>query len=60
VISVQENASAPTITSSIWRRILMVIAVLGGVEFPSNLRSYKWGRRRDPRLAEGFGANPEG
>ena len=35
------------ITSSIWRRIRMGIAGLGAVECPLNLRSYKWGRRRN-------------
>ena len=36
-------ASAPTTTSSTSRRIRMGIAGSGDVEFPSNLRSYRWG-----------------
>ena len=39
--------SAPTITSSIWRRIPMAIARIIRAGSPSNPRSYRWGRRRD-------------
>ena len=46
VISVEECASAPTITSSTSRRIPTGTAGSGAVEFPSKLRSYRWGRRR--------------
>ena len=37
------RTSAPTITSSNWRRIRMDIAGLEGVGCPSNLRSKRWG-----------------
>ena len=40
---------APTITSSIWRRIPMGIVGSGAVEFPSNSWSYKWGTRHSLR-----------
>jgi len=60
VISMQENAPAPTITSSTSRRIRTGTAALAGVEFPSNSRSYKWGRRRKSWLAEASRAEPQG
>jgi hypothetical protein len=40
VISVRENASAPTITSSIWRRIRMAIARIIRAGFRINPRCY--------------------
>jgi hypothetical protein len=39
-----------TITSSAWRRIRMGTAGLEGVGCPSNLRSYRWGRKRSRRI----------
>jgi hypothetical protein len=59
VISVQENGSAPTVTSSIWRRIRVGTAGSDDVEFPSNSRSYRWGRRRDRRLIAAPSAQSE-
>ena len=50
VIPMRESASAPTITSSIWRRIRTGIAGLEGVGSPSNPQSYKWVKS----VAEGF------
>jgi addiction module HigA family antidote len=46
-------ASAPTTTSSTWRRIQTGTAGSGDVEFPSNSRRYKWVRRRDRWLSCG-------
>jgi hypothetical protein len=50
--SVVFAVSAQTITSSIWRRILMGTAGLEGVGCPSKSRSYRWGRRRSRRYTE--------
>jgi len=49
-----------TITSSTSRRIQTGAAGLGAVEFPSNLRSQRWVRRRNRWLAEGSGVQPDG
>ena len=49
-----------TITSSILRRIRMGTVGSGAAEFPSNSRSYRWGRRRDGRFAEGSRGKPKG
>jgi hypothetical protein len=49
-----------TITSNIWRRIQTGTAGLGAVEFPSNLRSYAWGRRRSRSYTEGSGGKSGG
>jgi hypothetical protein len=60
LVSAANPVSAPTITSSTSRRIPTAIAGLAGAEFPSNLRSYRWGRRPKNWLAEGFRVKPEG
>jgi hypothetical protein len=60
VISVQENASAPTITSSIWRRIPEATAPIIRAESASNPRSYRWGKGRKSWLTEGSVVEPEG
>ena len=46
-VSVRFPASAPTITSSNWRRIPAAIAESGDVESPSIPQTYRWLRRRD-------------
>jgi hypothetical protein len=60
VISVQENASAPTITSNIWRRIQVATADWAAVECPLNLRSYRWGRKRKLRCDPVYSGETQG
>jgi hypothetical protein len=60
VISVEENASAPNITSSIWRRTLVGTAVLADAESASNPRSYRWVRRRSRPFGDASRVEPEG
>ena len=52
--------SAPTITSSTSRRIRTGTAALAAAEFPSNSRTYKWGRGRKSWFAEGSRGKPQG
>ena len=54
MIFVEENASAPTTTSSAWRRIRTGTARIIRAGLPSNPRSYTWGRRRKRLRSFGF------
>jgi hypothetical protein len=47
VISVQESGSEPTITSSIWRRIPMGIAGLGGCGVPFKVAELQVGENAE-------------
>jgi len=60
VISVEENASAPTITSSTSQRIRVGIARIIRAGSASNPRSYRWGKGRKSWLTEGSVVEPEG
>ena len=58
--SLRKSSSAPTITSSIWRRIRMVIVRIIRAGCRINPRSQRWASRRDRQLSGGSCVEPEG
>src|ERR1022692_3898647 len=58
--SLRKSSSAPTITSSIWRRIRMVMVRIIRAGCRINPRSQRWASRRDRQLSGGSCVEPEG